>query len=40
MVVKRFWHKGYGLSRRDYMGIFLFGVIPLYIVRSDNGYSY
>ena len=40
MIVQKYWHKGHGIDRRDYMGIFLFGFIPLYIVRSDNGHSY
>lgn len=40
MVVKRFWHRGYGVNRRNYMGIFLFGFIPLYIVKSDNSCKY
>ena len=39
MIIKKYWHKGYGIDRRDYVGIFLFGFIPLYIVRSDNGHS-
>jgi hypothetical protein len=37
MIVKKYWHKGIGYSRRNYMGIFLFGFIPLYIVKSDEG---
>lgn len=35
MIIKKYWHKGAGFQRRNYMGIFLFGFIPLYIVRSD-----
>ena len=27
MIVKRYWHKGYGINRVNYMGIFLFGFI-------------
>jgi hypothetical protein len=40
MIVKKYWHKGHSIDRRNYMGIFLFGFIPLYIVRSDNGHSH
>lgn len=36
MIVKRFWHRGYGINQRRYMGIFLLGLIPLYIAISDN----
>lgn len=37
MIVKKYWHKyDYG-KRRNFMGIFLFGFIPLYIVQSDKG---
>ena len=35
MIIKKYWHKPYGLGRYNYMGIFLLGFIPLYIVRSD-----
>ena len=37
MIIKKYWYKrtGYG-GRYDYMGIFLFGFIPLYIVRSND----
>lgn len=37
MIVQRYWHTNSGYLRYDYMGIFLFGFIPLYIVRSDKG---
>ena len=36
MIIKKYWHKSYVISRRNYMGIFLFGFIPLYIVISDD----
>ena len=36
MIVKRYWHKGSGINRVNYMGIFLFGFIPIYIVKSDR----
>lgn len=35
MIVKKYWHRGAGYSRYDYCGIFLFGIIPIFIVRSD-----
>lgn len=35
MIIKKYWHKFKFHERRNYMGIFLFGFIPLYIVRSD-----
>lgn len=35
MIIKKLWHKGIGYDRRNYMGIFLFGIIPLFITRSD-----
>lgn len=35
MIIKKYWHKSYAVSRYNYMGIFLFGFIPLYICRSD-----
>ena len=35
MIIKKYWHKPYGVGRYTYMGIFLLGFIPLYIVRSD-----
>ena len=36
MIYKKYWHKTYRSGgRRNYMGVFLFGFIPLYIVRSD-----
>lgn len=36
MIVKRYWSRRTGVcSRYDYMGIFLFGFIPLYIERSN-----
>lgn len=39
MIVKKYWHKGSGYNRHDYMGIFLFGFIPLFILKSDSGVS-
>ena len=37
MIYKKYWHntlrKG---GRYNYMGVFLFGFIPLYVVRSDR----
>ena len=37
MIIKKYWHKyTKNYSRIDYMGIFLFGFIPLYIARSDT----
>ena len=37
MIIKKYWHsyRGKYHNRYDYMGIFLFGFIPLYISRSD-----
>lgn len=36
MIYKKYWHKTYRSGgRRNYMGVFLFGFLPLYIVRSD-----
>lgn len=35
MIVKKYWSKEFAYSRYEYMGIFLFGFIPLYIRRSD-----
>ena len=35
MIIKKYWHKPYGIGRYNYMGIFMLGFIPLYIVRSD-----
>lgn len=39
MIYKKYWHKThtYG-GKTNYMGIFLLGFIPLYIVRSDRIY--
>lgn len=37
MIYKKYWHKTHRSGgRTNYMGIFLFGFIPLYIVRSDK----
>lgn len=35
MIVKKYWHKHFINSKYEYMGIFLFGFIPIYIRRSD-----
>lgn len=36
MIVKKYWSRRTGICNRyDYMGIFLFGFIPLYIERSS-----
>lgn len=35
MIVKRYWHKDTIMTRTRYMGIFLFGFIPIYIEKSD-----
>lgn len=37
MIVKRCWHapRKRNLKIYDYVGVFLFGFIPLYIYRSD-----
>ena len=35
MIIKKYWHKDFAYSSYNYMGIFLFGFIPLYIRRSD-----
>ena len=36
MIIKKYWHRFSGLYRYNYMGIFMFGIIPLYICRSDG----
>lgn len=38
MIIKRHWHKyrGRSRSRYNYYGWFLFGFIPIYVVRSDE----
>lgn len=37
MIFKKYWHKVDKYRNRiNYMGIFLFGFIPLYIVQSDK----
>ena len=37
MIIKKHWTRNHylGIRQRDYVGWFLFGIIPLYIVRSD-----
>lgn len=35
MIVKKYWHKGSGFCRVNYLGWFLFGFIPIYIIKSD-----
>lgn len=36
MIIKKYWHRYDKFrNRRNYMGVFLFGFMPLYIVRSD-----
>lgn len=36
MIVKRYWSRRIGICYKyNYMGIFLFGFIPLYIERSN-----
>lgn len=37
MIIKKYWRKSnrLGIRHRNYVGWFLFGIIPLYIVRSD-----
>lgn len=35
MIVKKCWYKYKGSYRHTYRGIFLFGIIPLYIVRLE-----
>lgn len=37
MVIKRYWHKYDKFRRRrNYMGFFLLGFIPIYFVASDT----
>ena len=37
MIVKKYWHTyKHQFKRSDYMGIFLFGFIPIFIIRSDT----
>ena len=37
MIIKKYWHRFDRFrNRRNYMGIFLFGFIPLYIICSDK----
>ena len=37
MIVKKYWHiYKHQFKRYDYMGIFLFGFIPIFIMRSDT----
>jgi len=38
MIVKKTWHGGKGKfgHQYTYMGLFLFGIIPLYITRITN----
>ena len=37
MIVKKYWHTyKHQFKRYDYMGIFLFGFIPIFIMRSDT----
>ncbi len=37
MIIKKYWHKYDKFhNRRNYMGFFLLGFIPLYIVCSDK----
>jgi hypothetical protein len=37
MIIKKYWHKYDKFrNRRNYMGIFLFGILPIYIVCSDK----
>ena len=35
MIVKKYWHSYKNYRRYNYMGIFLFGFIPIFITRSD-----
>lgn len=35
MIVKKYWRKFKNYRHKNYMGIFLFGFIPLYIERSN-----
>ena len=34
MIYKKTWSKGYGPFYKHYTGYFLFGFIPIYIVRE------
>ena len=37
MIVKKYWHTyKHQFKRYGYMGIFLFGFIPIFIMRSDT----
>lgn len=37
MIIKKHWHKYNRYHHRmNYIGVFLFGFIPLYIARSDK----
>ena len=36
MIVKKYWYTYKYYKRYDYMGIFLFGFIPIFIMRSDS----
>ncbi len=37
MIIKKYWHTyNRHRDRYNYLGIFLFGFIPLYISRSDK----
>ena len=35
MIIKKSWYKIKGIYRYNYTGFFLFGFIPLYIVRDN-----
>jgi hypothetical protein len=36
MIVKKTWYKHKHYTRYDYMGIFLFGFIPVFINRTEG----
>lgn len=36
MIVKKYWRTYKHYKRYDYMGIFLFDFIPIFITRSDS----